>query len=274
MKQLDKDNYLSIGEFAKASGISRKNLIYYDSIDLFKPMIVMDNGYRYYYYRQLYTINMIWTLKETGMSLHDIATFTRTRTPALMIEVFEKQKRILDQEIQKLNQIKTMMGMQIEMAKQAQTVEIGSIQVLECEREPIFFGKDMYSQDGEKETLSKMISRFYQDSFRQGFTCTFPLGLYIDVKHPRSQRTSEGSRFYYHVDKSDVYKPAGMYVVGYTYGKYDERRAFYDRMYEYGANLGYELDQAIYEDYLLNEIAVSNPDQYVLKISILVKGKV
>ena len=45
---MDKEEYLSIGQFAKLCHIHKKTLFYYDEIGLFKPQKVDENGYRYY----------------------------------------------------------------------------------------------------------------------------------------------------------------------------------------------------------------------------------
>lgn len=67
---------LTISEFAKLSGVSRKTLIYYDKIGLFCPETVNpESGYRYYSYLQLDVISAIYALKEIGTPLKDINVY-------------------------------------------------------------------------------------------------------------------------------------------------------------------------------------------------------
>lgn len=270
MENFDRKEYLSIGEFAKASGISRKNLIYYDSIGLFTPDIVLDNGYRYYYYRKLYTVNMTWTLKEIGMTLNEIKEFTDKRTPATMIDLFTKQKKTIESEIEKLNQIKDMMDMQVAMAQLASNIEVGSIGIEYREKEAIFLGKNTYRSSSEKNTLSKMVTKFYQDAASKGYECAFPWGIHIDANHFKDEGFDDASQFYYCVPTSNMYKPEGLYAVGYTYGDFKDRADFYNQMFTFIKQQGYKVDRDIYEDYLLNEISTRIPEDYILRISMKV----
>lgn len=266
-KQLDKSLYLSIGQFAKASGISRKNLIYYDSIGLFSPEITLDNGYRYYYYRQLYTVNMILTLREIGMPLKEIKAFTDDRNPDKMIDLFESQKQRVEQDINRLTQIKDMMEMQVESAKLSKNVQLGTIQVEYLEAEPIFLGELWKSQSDEKVSLSKMITKFYQYATSKGY-CTFPWGVYLDIKKLNELGYDQAAQFYYRVPKSDSYKPAGNYIVAYILGTFEGRDEIYYKIYDYAKTNGYKLKSHLYEDYLLNEISTKLPEDYILRVSV------
>ena len=57
--------FLTISEMAKYAGISRRTLIYYDQIDLFKPAKVGENGYRYYGIDQYFELDVILLLKKS-----------------------------------------------------------------------------------------------------------------------------------------------------------------------------------------------------------------
>ncbi|MEG0289767.1 MAG: MerR family DNA-binding transcriptional regulator, partial [Erysipelotrichaceae bacterium] len=56
------------GQFAKLHHINKRTLHYYDSIGLFTPSIIKENGYRYYTYLQSTTLEMILTMRELNMS--------------------------------------------------------------------------------------------------------------------------------------------------------------------------------------------------------------
>ena len=117
---LKSSNYLSIGAFARLSGIRRANLIYYDEIGLFSPKSKGENGYRYYSYDQLDAVYIIHSLKEIGVPLKEIKTYLETRTPEKMIALFSEQKRQVDREIEKLRSISSMMQSRIELTQQGQ----------------------------------------------------------------------------------------------------------------------------------------------------------
>jgi len=66
------NNFFTISDFAKLMGISRQTLIYYDRIDLFKPIKVLDNQYRLYSRNQINVISLITMLSEMGVPLKEI----------------------------------------------------------------------------------------------------------------------------------------------------------------------------------------------------------
>ncbi|MDQ0359959.1 MerR family transcriptional regulator [Breznakia pachnodae] len=271
METFDKENYLSTGAFAKAAGIKRKHLIYYDEIGLFSPEVILDNGYRYYYHRQLYTLNMILTLREIGMPLEEIKDFTKNRSPEKTISTFERQGEKIQVEIDKLTQIKDMMNMQVDNIKLSQKVKIGVIKVLEFDEEPIFLSP-AYSTKKKIVSLSKTISKFYQYASSQGYEATFPWGIRVDSEYfNQILSNNESPRFYYCVPKSDNYKPAGTYITIYSYSAYKDRFKIYKSLLDYAKKHNYKTGQYFYEDCLLNEISVERPDDYIIRISIKIE---
>lgn len=65
----------SIGQIAKLKGTTVKTLRYYDQINLLKPSNIDDKTkYRYYTYEQLFDLEFILMLKNSGVSLKDIST--------------------------------------------------------------------------------------------------------------------------------------------------------------------------------------------------------
>lgn len=71
----------TIGEFAKAHGIHKKTLMWYDEIGLFRPAVVGENGYRYYSFLQSATLGTILMLRELHMSIPDIRAWMADRSP-------------------------------------------------------------------------------------------------------------------------------------------------------------------------------------------------
>ena len=66
-------NRMKISEFAQATGITRRNLLFYDEIGLLCPaMVDKNNKYRYYAYHQIDTANVITVLREIGMPLDEV----------------------------------------------------------------------------------------------------------------------------------------------------------------------------------------------------------
>ena len=54
---MEQKTYMTTGELAKLMGITKETLFHYDEIGLFRPAVVMPNGYRKYEIRQTELLN-------------------------------------------------------------------------------------------------------------------------------------------------------------------------------------------------------------------------
>jgi len=93
---------LSVGEMAKIHSISRQTLIHYDKIGLFKPMVVDENGYRYYSFNQIPFLREICYLKSVGIKLKYIKKHIENRNLDSSISLLRYHKDFLGREIQKM----------------------------------------------------------------------------------------------------------------------------------------------------------------------------
>lgn len=103
---LNEERYLSIGEMSEIHNLSRQTLIYYDRIDLFKPKIVDDNGYRYYSSKQIPILREICFLKAIGIRLEDIKEHIYHRNLNTAMSLLKYHKEFLEKEIEKLKYAK------------------------------------------------------------------------------------------------------------------------------------------------------------------------
>lgn len=98
---------ITISEMAKLHGISRQTLIHYDKIGLFKPEVILKkNGYRYYRRNQIPILREICFLRNLRVSLNDIKSHLKGRTPEKAALFFAERCQQLEREIQSLQQIK------------------------------------------------------------------------------------------------------------------------------------------------------------------------
>lgn len=93
---------LSISEMAQIHDITRQTLIYYDKIDLFKPAITEENGYRYYSTLQIPQLREICFLRAIGMSLDEIRKHNTSNTFDTAIDLLKTQNDKLQKEIDAL----------------------------------------------------------------------------------------------------------------------------------------------------------------------------
>ncbi|AAO36361.1 MerR family transcriptional regulator [Clostridium tetani] len=96
-----------INEVAKMHNISKKTLIYYDKIGLFKPQYVdEENNYRYYEMKELPILKQIVYLKKIGFSLKEIKNLLDNREHDLVIEaLISRDKEIMNamEELQEMH---------------------------------------------------------------------------------------------------------------------------------------------------------------------------
>ena len=127
--------YLTAGQFAKICGVEKHVLFHYDEIGLFQPVMVNENGYRYYSYHQYDTFSVITKLKKMGMPLKDIKVFLEQRSPAVFLQLLEDKFEEVDREIEKLLALKRMMVYMKESTLFAVTHEDEDITIRQYPRE-------------------------------------------------------------------------------------------------------------------------------------------
>ena len=92
--------YLTTGQIAELSNISKKALFLYEEMGLITPdYIDAETGYRYYSYAQCGKINVIKQMQSIGMSIADIREMLEERNLVQCEKLFRAQIEKL--EIQK-----------------------------------------------------------------------------------------------------------------------------------------------------------------------------
>jgi DNA-binding transcriptional MerR regulator len=91
----------TVGKLAKAFGLSRTTLLYYEEIGLLVPSARSASNYRLYSERDHKRLTNICRFKETGLSLVDIKHLLDSSDPKL-VQVLEARLDILNKKINKL----------------------------------------------------------------------------------------------------------------------------------------------------------------------------
>ena len=69
---MEEDALFTIGEVAERAGVPVKTIRCYDEAGIFKPESVSEAGYRLYADAQLWRLDLIRSLRETGFGIRDI----------------------------------------------------------------------------------------------------------------------------------------------------------------------------------------------------------
>lgn len=112
---------MNIGEVAQKLNLSIDTLRYYEKIGLIKPVSRVD-GKRKYSENDIENINFILCMKSAGLSLKDIKKFIDyyaqgDSTIALRIDILEKQKKFLEEEIKEKTQTLDYLNYKINLYK-------------------------------------------------------------------------------------------------------------------------------------------------------------
>ena len=104
----------------------------------------------------------------------------------------------------------------------------------------------------------------------------FPVGTIKTMDDLKSNNLTDYSFYYSKVnkncnDKNLIIKPAGTYVVGYLKGYYIKAPIIYKKLMDYINENNLTLAGYAYEDVLIDEVAVKDTDEFVLKVSIHIK---
>ncbi len=271
-----RSNHMKISEFAQVTGITRKNLIFYDKIGLLSPTIVDEqNNYRYYSYQQIDTANVIIVLREIGMPLKEIKAYLCGRSPEKLIRMLEMQKKTVQKRIKTLIQISDMLDIRIDLTENGLGVDIDSITLKECEETPILLGPELPADSHVSEGWYYLLD-FYEFCRENEVIRGLPTGLIISYADLIRENTTHPFRFYYRPAcgnsyPTNVQKPCGLYVVGHEHTEYAMSSHLYTRLFSYIEESGLKICGDAYEEYLLDEISTTDPTQYLLQIAIQVQ---
>lgn len=265
--------YFSTGEFAKLCKVHKKTLFYYDEIDLFKPEKITSNGYRYYSINQLEVFNIIYILKDLGVSLKEIKNLMDKRNPKDIEDLFIEKSKEIEREINKLKIKQQIISNKIKIINEAENITDEIIIENQSEEflllsSPLDKTKLPYDLDAYTEHLDFC----YSNDLYIGY----PIGSMKSKNDIKDLNFNWYSYFYTKVNKDDtnksiVIKPKGKYLVGYMRGYYDSTQPIYKKLLDYIKLNNLTTGEYFYEDVLLDEVTTINMNDYVLKISIQIK---
>jgi DNA-binding transcriptional MerR regulator len=240
-------NLISISEMAKLHGLTRQTLIYYDEIDLFKPVQVDDNGYRYYSRRQIPFLREICFLKNLGIGLKEIVAHFQARDPQKEMALLKNQKDKLTLEIAQLNKKRDAINQRISIYEEA--VDADALQIHEpfikpCQARKALFKE--YVQPINRENLHLTLMSLWQEIFKKE---NVPSGGFGSILKQKSILSGDfllgaGSCVFVPPWSEDhaniVTLPAGLYACMYKYGMpYETDQA--KLLWEWIQANGYEL---------------------------------
>lgn len=266
---MNQDRLFSISGFARLSGISRDNLIFYDRSGILKPERIGRNGYRYYSFRQLGTAYLLMTLKESGMALKKIKDVSAARTPESMVRIFAEQKNVIQNEIERMRQRLWVIQAHERSIHEADAIRERGVEVRTLPAEPIYRGPVI------RNFVEEKMHDYYHDFFdlcaADGIPPVFPMGCEISKGSFHAKKKGVIHRLYFRIPQAKAKRPAGRYAIGYARGDYHAGHNLYDKLTSFIAKKGMRIVGNIYEEFILDEISTTDPDKYLMRVIIPVR---
>ena len=263
------EDYLSIQEFSKLSGIESSTLRYWDEIGLFTPLKRNpENNYRYYSTVQLLALNFVTTLSELEIPLKTIAELRDERDPDDLLDLLEKQEKIMDMEMRTLRRRYSIIHARRELINMG--VKIDETEIAVCQREdtPMYLWPRNEYQEGDSfiQPLAGYVNWTTDNHINLGF----PVGGYYDNIDTFKKAPDKPSNFI-SIDPVGTYtQKAGDYLVGYVRGYYGELGDLPDRMISFAEENSINITGPVYTIYLFDEFCTKDPSQYLAQTSVAV----
>ncbi|MDS0526306.1 MerR family transcriptional regulator [Clostridium sp. SHJSY1] len=265
--------YLSIGDFSKLSGISRKNLIYYDDIGLLKPALVKENGYRYYSYSQLDLVSIILFLKDLDVPLKDIKSYIENISHYNLIQLISHQRDKIFEELNRLNQMNYIIEQRTKNIAMMSNVNYNDVFLENCEEEALFLSPDFTFSTSDID-LEEDFGNFLDYCYSKKILYGYPVGVcgkYSDVLSGKPHLYN----YFYKLSPNmksieRTFKPSGLYVTTYDNSYLAEDFKVFQRIDDYIQKNNISVYGAVYIENISDEMITKSPNKYLSKISVQV----
>jgi len=263
---ISKTDLLSIKNFSSLTGIKQSTLRYYDDLGLFSPAARGENGYRYYSPQQILTINSINLLHELDMPIRQITHIQSHRSPELMCEIFEEKENALEAELIKMersfNVVKTLKRMiQTGLAAEENVIETKYLDDM-----PIVIGP-VNDFEGTNYFYDAFV-KFCSDAKQYRIDMRLPVGGMFEDFDAFAEYPGQPTRFFSVDPKGLDKRPAAKYLSAFQRGYYGETGDLIERMKTYLSENGLITVGPVYNIYLLDELSIDDPHNYLMHATV------
>jgi DNA-binding transcriptional MerR regulator len=265
------DQLLSISKFSELTGICRSTLIYYDEIDLFKPMSRGENNYRYYSHRQIITVNLINVMRDLDIPVKVIKALAYDRTPEKIHGLLAEQEKQLKDKVHWLKDAQKIIRTLRKLLNLGMDAEEDIISIHEMDALPLILGPE--NDFGESASFYNGFLRFCGQAKTKGFNLSYPIGGYFADMDAFFNEPSRPNRFFFVNPDGKEARDAGLYLTGYTRGYYGQTNDLPQRLDDYIREHSLIPQGPVYNIYLFDEISVTDPNQYLLQATVRVSKR-
>ena len=258
---------LSIRKFSELTGIKQSKLRYYDEVGVFQPILRGKNNYRYYSAPQTIEVNRISVMHGLNIPLKNVIEFKKERTPEKILEFLQEHELELNQELLRLQQAYSLVHTYNAMIHEGLLADEKTISIQRMPAIPIELGPpNDFSSGYFYDSFFKYVKRMTEKNIHTAY----PAGGYYDSLDSFIRAPGQPVRFFSRTPKGRDTKKSGEYVVGYARGYYGNLGDLPERIETYAKEKCLDLSGPVYEMYLHDEIAIEDPDQYLIQVSVLI----
>jgi len=267
---MDESTLLSMKEFSKFTGVRQSTLRYYDQIGLLPPAS-RKNKYRYYEPYQIIVLNFINVLIAMGVPLSTVDKMTMERTPENIIQMLSQQEVQLNRELLEIQTAFSIIHTFRRNIQAGLLASDGDISVQDLDEFNIILGPETSFIDGG--SFYEPFISFCNSAGEYRINLRYPIGGYHHDMKTFLRAPGEPSRFFSLDPFGNHTCKAGKYLIGYKRGYYGQFGDIAQRMAEYAQENSLVFSGPVYVVYLLDEISVKDPSQYLARISVSVIKK-
>lgn len=271
---MDRNLYMTTGEFAALAGVTKHTLFHYDEIGLFSPEFIAENGYRMYSLYQMETWNTILILRDLGMPLKEIRQFLQMRSPQELMRIFTEREAQIGQEIAKLENMRGWIRQRREKIGAALKQDFTRIQIRHYpERYYLICQMDGSSEKDYVEKTNALILDFKNAEQRNDYEVAYfqheanvkngIWNVYDNVLLLMQQKPD-------HMDYQVL--PGGDYLVGFHAGPWMEMQEAYERIEAYCKEHGIRTEGPYVERDVMDNLSVKRMEDYVTEIAVRIVG--
>lgn len=270
------ETYFTVGEIAKLTNVPIQTLRYYDKMGLLKPAYVNEeNNYRYYSVNQFIKIDLLKQCKIIGLSLKEIEALLKEEITAdSMIEIIDKQKKILDEKIKEMESVRSFIDFLDERIKESKTNELCNILIKENnEREVRKYICSIKSQKDLELNLRNVILDAEKDYCMMNYEFVFEAPYEIIESNKEVEYTS--IMVYYKDGVEQCHNkdiiPKGKYLTMYYDDGNKNNYCYYKQMIDYIKKNNIEVIGNFNEFSILSRINSNEEEKSIVQLEIQIK---
>lgn len=262
---------LSVKELSEITNVSKRNIRYYDSIDLFKASGTLENGYRYYGIEKIEELRLISYLRYVGIPVKEIFKHLQTRNIDEYSDILSKQIDWIDKEMIKFNSIKTRLKNKLTSIDYTKSISsFDQVLIKSYPKRQILRLNSKLSTHLDWEQAMLEIEENIPPSLTVGDN-----GFIVDMSTYKSRDAIAFSGVYIiandpftvqstYLDQLD----AGDYLTMYLRGNHEDARLKYFDMVDYAKANGMKLGPYGFERMLIDDFLSSDDDLHIIEIQI------